>query len=78
MPLFYYVCSTDCMHVALENLLFEITVVRDGVLSLPTCFRVILEAIFYLVFVFSAGLYSFHCSYCVSFCRELRVRFYNK
>jgi len=36
MPLFCYVCSTDCMHVALENLLFEITVVRDGVLSLPT------------------------------------------
>jgi len=28
--------STNCMQVALANLLFEIIMVRDGVLSLPT------------------------------------------
>ena len=38
-----YIRSTDCMHVALANLPFEITTVRDGVLSLPIHgFRVIL------------------------------------
>jgi len=31
-------CSTNCMHVALANLLFEIIMVRDGVLPLPTWF----------------------------------------
>jgi len=30
--------STNCMHAALANLLFELIVVRDGVLSLPTWF----------------------------------------
>jgi len=33
---------------------------------------------FYLVFVFSAGFYCFHCSYCMPVCHVLRVRFYNK
>ena len=33
-----YIRSTDCMHVALANLPFEIITVRDGVLSLPTWF----------------------------------------
>ena len=30
--------STDCMHAALADLLFELITVRDGVLSLPTWF----------------------------------------
>jgi len=30
--------STDCMHAALANSLFELIMVRDGVLSLPTWF----------------------------------------
>jgi len=35
--------STDCMHAALADLLFELITVRDGVLSLPVHgFRVIL------------------------------------
>jgi len=33
-----FIRSTDCMHAALANLLFEIVMVRDGVLSLPTWF----------------------------------------
>jgi len=39
----HFIRYTDCMHVALANLLFEIIMVRDGVLALPTHgFRVIL------------------------------------
>ena len=34
----HFIRSTDCMHAALANLLFEIIMVRDGVLSLPTWF----------------------------------------
>ena len=34
----HFIHSTDCMHVALANLLFEILMVRGGVLSLPTWF----------------------------------------
>ena len=34
----HFIRYTDCMHVALANLLFEIIMVWDGVLSLPTCF----------------------------------------
>jgi len=30
--------ATNCMHVAVANLLFEIIMVRDGVLWLPTWF----------------------------------------
>ena len=33
-----FILSTDCMHAALANLLFELIVVWDGVLSLPTWF----------------------------------------
>ena len=33
-----FIRSTDCMRVVLANLLFETTMVRDGVLSLPTWF----------------------------------------
>ena len=33
-----FIRSTDCMHAALTNLLFELIMVRDGVLSLPTWF----------------------------------------
>jgi len=33
-----FIRSTDCMHVALANPLFELIMVRDGVLSLPTWF----------------------------------------
>ena len=35
-----FIRSTDCMHAALANLLFELIclMVRDGVLSLPTWF----------------------------------------
>jgi len=66
------------MHVALANLPFEIIVVRDGVLSLPTWFsRDIIDDVL-LVFVFSAGFYCFHCSYCMSVCYVLHVRFYIK
>ena len=32
----HFIRSTDCMHVELTNLLFEIIIVRDGVVSLPT------------------------------------------
>ena len=34
----HFIRYTDCMHVALANLLFEIILVWDGVLSLPTWF----------------------------------------
>jgi len=34
----HFIRYTDCMHVALANLLFEIIMVWDGVLSLPTWF----------------------------------------
>ena len=30
--------ATNCMHVALANLLFKVIMVRDSVLSLPTWF----------------------------------------
>ena len=74
----HFIRSTDCMQVALASLLFEIIVVRDGVSSLPTWFsRDIIDDVL-LVFVFSAGFYCFHCSYCMSVCYILRVRFYNK
>ena len=33
-----FIRSTDCMHAALANLLFDIIMVRGGVLSLPTWF----------------------------------------
>jgi len=33
-----FIRSTNCMHAALANLLFELIMVRDGVLSLPTWF----------------------------------------
>jgi len=33
-----FIRSTDCMHAALANLLFELIMVRGGVLSLPTWF----------------------------------------
>jgi len=33
-----FIRSTDCMHAALANLLFELIMIRDGVLSLPTWF----------------------------------------
>ena len=33
-----FIRSTDCMHAALANLLFELIMVRNGVLSLPTWF----------------------------------------
>jgi len=33
-----FIRSTDCIHVALANLLVEIIILRDGVLSLPTWF----------------------------------------
>ena len=33
-----FIRSTDCMHAALANLLFELIMVRDGVLLLPTWF----------------------------------------
>ena len=33
-----FIRSTDCMHAALANLLFELIMVRDGVLSLPAWF----------------------------------------
>jgi len=69
--------STDCMHAALANSLFELIMVRGGVLSLPTWFSRYLM-MFCLVSVFSAGYYCFHCSYCMTVCRVLRVRFYNK
>ena len=32
----HFIRSTDCRHVVLTNLLFEIIIVRDGVVSLPT------------------------------------------
>ena len=39
----HFIHSTDCMHAALADLLFELITVRDGVLSLPVHgFRVIL------------------------------------
>jgi len=39
----HFIRSTDCMHVALADLLFEIMMVRHRVLSLPVHgFRVIL------------------------------------
>jgi len=51
------------MRVALANLLLEILMVRDGVLSLSIrSFRVILWTMFYLVFVFSAGYYVCFCT----------------
>jgi len=34
----HFIRSTDCMHVVLANLLFEIIMVREGVLSLLTWF----------------------------------------
>jgi len=34
----FFIRFTDCMRVALAYLLFEIMMVRDGVLSLPTWF----------------------------------------
>jgi len=34
----HFIRSTDCIHVALANLLFEIIMVRDGVLSVSTWF----------------------------------------
>jgi len=34
----YIFRSTDCMHAALANLLFEVIMVRDGLLTLPTRF----------------------------------------
>jgi len=34
----HFIRSTDCMHAALPNLLFEIIVVQDGVLPLLTWF----------------------------------------
>jgi len=34
----HFIRSTDCMHVALANLQFETTMVRDGVPSWPTWF----------------------------------------
>jgi len=34
----HFIHSTDCMHVALADLLSEIFVVRDGFLSLPMWF----------------------------------------
>jgi len=33
-----FIRSTDCVHAALANLLFQLIMVRDGVLSLPTWF----------------------------------------
>ena len=34
----HFIRFTDCMRVALAYLLFEVMMVRDGVLSLPTWF----------------------------------------
>jgi len=33
----HFICSSDCMRVALANFLHEIMMVRDGLLSLPSC-----------------------------------------
>jgi len=38
----HFISSTDCMHVVLANLLFEIIMVRNGVLHYIDGFRVIL------------------------------------
>ena len=54
--------NTDCMHVALANLLFEIIMVRDGVLSLPTWFsRDLIDDVLSSVCV-QCCFYCFHCS----------------
>jgi len=34
----HFIRSTDCMHASLANLLFEIIMVRDGLLSFTTWF----------------------------------------
>ena len=51
--------NTDCMLVALANLLFEIIVVLDGVLSLSTWFSRDLIDDVCLLFVFSAAFTAF-------------------
>ena len=51
----HVVRSTDCMHIALANLLFETTMVRDGVLSLPTWFsRNLIDDVLSSVCVYAA------------------------
>ena len=73
-----FIRSTDCMHAALANLLFELIMVRDGVLSLPTWFsRDLIDDVLSSVCV-QCCFYCFHCSDCMSVCRVLHVQFYNK
>jgi len=75
-----FIRSTDCVHVALANMLFEIIMVWDGVLSLPRWFsRDLIDDVLsvYSVCV-KCCFYCFHCSYCMPVCHVLRVRFHNK
>jgi len=76
----HFIRFTDCMHVALADWLSKIIMVRDRFLSLPTWFsHDVIDDVISSVYVFrpSALFYCFLCSYCISVCHVLRVRFYN-
>jgi len=62
--------STNCMQAALANLLFEIIMLSLlAWVSSNFIYDVLASVCVYCCF------YHFHCSYCMSVCHVLRVRF---